>query len=115
MADRVEANRQASARLVAEFPSLFEEAFEVWCMAGWYEIVRQCCLDIVESDDLCRAAQLKEKFGGVRFYVDDALPSTLARIQELESLSLKTCSVCGAPGRVQSRGGWLTALCQECV
>lgn len=58
------------------------------------------------------AHQVKEKFGGLRFYYsggDDTIDN-LATFAE--ALSERTCDVCGAPGK-QSGGGWIVTRCKE--
>jgi len=60
-----------------------------------------------------RVAQVKEKFGTLRFYVDNGNREVGAAIQLAESLSARTCESCGSPGRTRS-GGWIKTLCDEC-
>ena len=58
-----------------------------------------------------RAVQVKEKFGSLRFYVDGIVrPDHRAAIAFAESLSVRTCEVCGARGK-QRGGGWIRTLC----
>lgn len=58
------------------------------------------------------AAQVKEKFGGLRFYYDggDEYINGLAAMAE--SMSYITCEECGSPGAPTS-GGWVRTLCKE--
>ena len=56
------------------------------------------------------AAQVKEKFGGLRFYADGGDDFTSGAIALAEALSFRTCETCGAPGRPQ-QGGWIRTLC----
>lgn len=58
------------------------------------------------------AVQVKEKFGGLRFYVnggDDAVDSF---ISFAESMSHRICEKCGKPGKSRT-GGWIYTLCDE--
>jgi hypothetical protein len=57
-----------------------------------------------------RATQVKEKFGGLRFYVSGADEYVHGAISMAESMSYRTCEVCGSPGKVY-RDGWFTTLC----
>jgi hypothetical protein len=63
------------------------------------------------------AAQIKEKFGTLRFYVNDAgadvFGDTSSFITMAESMSYRTCENCGCPGSV-SYGGWYRCLCSKC-
>lgn len=60
------------------------------------------------------AEQVKEKFGGLRFYYrggDDVIGGML---QMAESMSYVTCEVCSNPAK-PSKGGWIVTMCQPCL
>jgi hypothetical protein len=63
--------------------------------------------------------QIKEKFGGLRFYYEcEASIESENRIRGAvdvaESMSFRTCEVCGNPGKCSSAGcNWLSTLCPE--
>jgi hypothetical protein len=60
--------------------------------------------------------QIKEKFGGLRFYVDGVPYKSQGDewINEAEALSFKTCEDCGKPGELTNSGGyWVKTLCKE--
>lgn len=56
-------------------------------------------------------SQVKEKFGGLRFYVNGGDREVYAMISMAESMSYRTCEVCGSPGKSNSHG-WITTLCE---
>jgi len=56
------------------------------------------------------AVQVKEKFGGLRFYVQEATSEIHNYIEFAESMSYRTCEECGSPGTVYT-DGWHTTLC----
>lgn len=58
------------------------------------------------------ATQVKEKFGGLRFYIDGGNDEHYALINFAELLSYNTCEVCGKPGKA-NRNGWITTRCNE--
>ena len=60
-----------------------------------------------------RAAQVKEKFGGLRFYMTMGTDEVYGLIDKAEALSRKTCEECGEPGEERS-GGWIHTLCNNC-
>jgi hypothetical protein len=60
-------------------------------------------------------AQVKEKFGGLRFYADGVSEKMQELIEEIEDTSLYTCEVCGNEGKVRNRNGRLKTLCDVCV
>lgn len=100
---------------------------------GWYDIIDAACKNIQnhvnwkrktdpfssmtdeEFDEIHQpiAAQVKEKFGGLRFYVDNADEYTNGVIALAESLSYRTCEQCGNKG-IMRKGGWIKTLCDGC-
>jgi hypothetical protein len=90
---------------------------------GWRDIIDKLCADIMALDPgpKFKAEQIKEKFGGLRFYVsgypDD--PDKAAAIGKLigdaEMLSYKTCEMCGTNNDVTlNSNGWIQSLCGVC-
>lgn len=59
------------------------------------------------------AAQVKEKFSGLRFYMTNYNEEIEKLISEAEELSYRTCEHCGVPGKQRS-GGWIKTLCDDC-
>jgi hypothetical protein len=60
-----------------------------------------------------RASQVKEKYGGLRFYMTSATDEMYDLISEAEHKSEEICEVCGNEGR-PSGEGWITTLCNSC-
>lgn len=60
-----------------------------------------------------RVAQVKEKFGTLRFYVDNSNREVSGAIVLAELMSGRTCEYCGSPGTPR-RGGWVKTLCDAC-
>lgn len=60
-----------------------------------------------------RVAQVKEKFGSLRFYVDNGSKEVYAAISMAEMMSSRTCETCGSPGTRRS-GGWVKVRCDSC-
>ena len=57
--------------------------------------------------------QVKEKFGGLRFYVGGATQKEFAIIEKAEELSYEICEECGKPGILREDLGWKLTLCDE--
>lgn len=55
-------------------------------------------------------AQIKEKFGGLRFYYDGGDDVVSGMVRMAESWADKTCESCGNVGK-QRHGGWVRTLC----
>ena len=62
-----------------------------------------------------RASQVKEKFGGLRFYMSSSTDEMEKLISEAEALCDELCEECGKIGEVCSDGGWYRTLCEDCV
>lgn len=121
--------KELDNQLVKEFPNLYRDRYgdkRETCMVwgfpsdGWFQIIydlssklEKLILEISEEKRASyKASQVKEKFGGLRFYMRASTPEMEALIDEAETLSLKTCEECGKPGVLRS-GGWLLTLCDE--
>lgn len=58
--------------------------------------------------------QIKEKFGGLRFYINGGDDSIYAYIGFAESLSYKICESCGTTHNVGQTKGWIYTCCKKC-
>jgi hypothetical protein len=81
---------------------------------GWRELVMECGLKLESLNDGTVAVQVKQKLGGLRFYVGSSSDTGFAIIREAEIKADTTCEYCGKPGKVKSDRGWLRVLCPEC-
>lgn len=81
---------------------------------GWLELVKNLIEELIDAGWNRQVCQAKEKFGGLRFYVNDTSDECDKIISKYESLSMETCEVCGEKGETRS-GGWITTLCDEHV
>jgi hypothetical protein len=87
---------------------------------GWWPLARNV-FAVLKLHEF-KLAQIKEKFAGLRIYVDapkGATPGIKASIHAVllaaESASFKTCEQCGAPGaRTLVRDVWWKTLCAKC-
>jgi hypothetical protein len=61
---------------------------------------------------LPKVAQIKEKFGTLRFYIDNGNEVSNAIVHYAELMSEVTCEVCGNAGRTYEMG-WHKTLCRE--
>lgn len=82
---------------------------------GWDHLVKPL---LEELEQLGGAVlQVKEKFGGLRFYyrLSNDHPQALAfgeSVEKAEAQSFDTCEECGQPGELRS-GKWLVTLCNH--
>lgn len=101
--------------VVEAHPMLRDVECGVTVEDGWADIIAALCVKIeayckAEGMPLPVVGQVKEKFGGLRFYVDSYFAPIARLISEAERESEKTCEVCGAPGELRE-GSWVRALC----
>lgn len=83
---------------------------------GWHPIVESLIEDLFKLGWNGQLAQIKEKFGGLRFYINGGSEEIFDRINKAEDESFKTCERCGLPGKggYWGYGYWITTLCEEC-
>lgn len=53
--------------------------------------------------------QVKEKFGGLRFYIGAGSDEVHDVVRKAEAASTYICETCGEPGQLVTRGWWHTA------
>lgn len=89
------------------------------CGDGWYDLIDVLCAHLQAMTDnnpnndrfpQIVAAQVKEKFGGLRFYVSASSDYQDGAISMAESMSYHICEVCGNPGKPNNRG-WIRTTC----
>ena len=61
-----------------------------------------------------RITQIKEKFGGLRWYDNGNTEEGYNIIHKYESLSRKTCICCGKPAKYITLG-WICPFCEDCI
>lgn len=80
---------------------------------GWADLVKYA-YRILEQQDEPLIYQVKEKFGGLRFYHSPVCEE----IEEVCAISTEICEKCGMPGEPRpTRPGsyWVKTLCNSCV
>lgn len=106
------------------------------CGDGWFDIINALCRNIqgyIDWQNSSRerllennphnmkirdevpqviAAQVKEKFGTLRFYYDGGDDMIRGMVYMAESMSAVTCEKCGNKGKIRE-GGWIRTLCDE--
>jgi hypothetical protein len=80
----------------------------------WTGIVERKEREVPKPVEQVVAIQVKEKFGTLRFYFGGGDAYTDGIVSMAESMSGRTCEVCGAPG-TGTKGRWIRTLCEEHV
>jgi RNA polymerase-binding transcription factor DksA len=121
--------KELDEQLVKDCPRFFRQRhwpMDRTCMCwgfpgdGWEPIIRKVAEaaeklnNATEDPDMwIIAVQVKEKFGGLRYYVQNAPDEIDDMISEAENASYTICETCGKPGEPR-KGGWLKTLCDDC-
>lgn len=85
---------------------------------GWYQIVVDCDKELTAIDPHYQIFQIKEKFGGLRYYFHPSQSDTSKAMNEVvskyEAIAARTCEATGRPGvLMKSIGGWQKTLNPE--
>ena len=123
-------NKELTEKLFENYPKLFKQkdlSYKQSCMAfgfncddGWYMLIDKLCESIQfhidkNSHPQVEVVQVKEKFGGLRFYTNNADEYLTGYIDFAESLSMEICEVCGSTKGVGQTVGWIKTICTKCA
>lgn len=122
-------NKENTAKLLAAGPTLFKYGpdntslrvcgFE--CGDGWYDLLHELILKIEAlillqpsaNWEYFQAQQIKEKYGGLRFYMSQTTEEMDDLINIYEHKSAHICESCGKAGTLGGNG-WFSTRCEEC-
>lgn len=127
-------NQELEERLVEDYPEFFEyynadmeppapqiNLFGFECGDGWYDIIDGLCQSISNLGVSVTVVQVKEKFGGLRFYYEGVSSDKEERVymvhgavQMAEEMSYRTCENCGESGELRDEEGWYKTRCDSC-
>ena len=77
---------------------------------GWEPLIRRL---YAAKPPNVSVLQVKEKFGGLRFYTGPAPKGFHRLIEQAEAESYSICELCGRPGTADERYYWIVTLCEE--
>ena len=97
--------------------------------SGWLKLIDTLCEEIaqhVETENTYgdtgktlhfEAVQVKEKFGGLRFYYDGGDERISGMVNMAQAMSFNICETCGNAGQLYRRKGgfWIKTLCPACA
>jgi hypothetical protein len=116
-------------KLKEKHPKMFAQNYGGVCVEpGWWPILESLCNQIHHHVEWKQAqkekygrgegcpdvvvVQIKEKFGGLRFYYEGGDEHVSGMVRMAESWAARTCEECGHPGRSRN-GSWIKTLCDE--
>ena len=122
-------------KLFEKYPKIFrqkdldmKQTLMCWgmeCGDGWYNIIDVLCCQVQnhlkhnlkkDQDPAAvnvEAVQVKEKYGGLRFYYNGGDEFIEGLVWMAEAISEQTCEECAAAG-TQNSVGWIRTLCDPC-
>lgn len=85
---------------------------------GWYQLVMDCDRELTQIDPDYKIAQVKQKYGGLRYYFQSSLSGERKAMDDVvakyEAVAAATCEATGNPGvLMKSEGGWVKTLDPE--
>ena len=96
-----------------------EKQLPIECGDGWRSLIEACDRELRELDPHYEPVQIKEKFGGLRYYFHPSESKTsiwremLLVTTKYEALSMEICEACGQPGSTMKGRGWIVTRCEE--
>ena len=112
-----------SKHMEKTYPKMFSNKYGGFAVgAGWWPIIEALCANIQshidwrnrESETVSQVVveQIKEKFGGLRFYYQGGDEQIHGMVRMAEAWANVSCEECGNPGSRRS-GGWIRTLCDH--
>ncbi len=113
-------------RMEETYPKMFSQPYGGFCVdKGWWPIIERLCANIQRRIDFWNknhekhpiieqvvVSQIKEKFGGLRFYYDGGDEYIRGMVTMAEEWADRTCETCGNAGQSR-KTGWIKTLCDE--
>jgi ribosomal protein L37AE/L43A len=96
---------------MSEFRNIDRNDALVMVGQGWAGLINEL-YDAMPSDT--EVVQVKEKFGGLRFYVGFSTNEFMDLIDKCEERSYHICERCGKKGVLRENRRWILTLCDEC-
>ena len=100
-------------RIYREDKGPIVDAYAFGVGEGWYSIIKSIIEELIELGWDKRLVQCKEKFGGLRFYIETYPEGAQEVIIKYEKLSYETCEKCGEKGTNRKIKGWIHTLCDD--
>ena len=114
-------NEENTKTLLKDFPKLYKqhkapmtETCMCWgfdCDDGWFDLIYELSQKLVLASPTTEATQVKEKFGGLRFYYSSATQEGCNLIHNAEIKSEHICEECGKKGKLREDMPWIKTLC----
>lgn len=111
-------------KLVSNFPNLFiNDSFDgFWVDDSWYDLIYKLSEDINKiilkspkhKQEQFYVTQVKNKFGGLRYYTSNSHPEINEIISEAENKSYDICYGCSGTLEKEAKRSWNDNHCVKC-
>lgn len=115
----METHGEFAKRMEEKYPRMFTRPYGGMSIGpGWFKIIESLLSNIRRHTDWKKDCipvtiiQIKEKFGGLRFYYSGGDDTVRGLVKMAESWASTACEECGEPGTLRS-GGWVRTLCDK--
>ena len=98
----------------AYYPDKIIESRIFECGSGWNKLICDLIKDLINIGWNKEIAQIKEKFGTLRFYPGGCTEEQWKLIGEAERKSATICEYCGSKDAKLYTDGWHTTECKNC-
>lgn len=126
MSEDLESYEVFAKHMEEKYPKMFAQPYGGFAVgAGWYPILEALCSNIQHYLDWINKnhekhpvvpqvtiAQIKEKFGGLRFYYDGGDDKIQGMVRMAEAWADAVCEDCGAPATKKTTG-WIRNVCDK--
>jgi hypothetical protein len=85
------------------------------CIQNYIDNTTRYTADGPKKPEQVTCAQMKEKFGGLRFYTNGNDDEVEGMIRMAEYMCEHTCQDCGTTKDLGETFGWVAVLCRDCV
>lgn len=80
---------------------------------GWYGLIKETIEKLIANGWNREILDIKEKFGGLRFYINDGNEKLFKIIENSENKSYRICEITGKKGKLRKDITWIKTLCDE--
>jgi hypothetical protein len=123
-------NVELQDKLFKNYPKIFKQkdlsmqdtcmCWGIECGDGLYWLINLLCEQLQNDIDYSKspqieATQVKEKFGRLCFYVNEASEKQQGIIDFAQTLSLYICHKCGTTQHVGQTSNWTYTECKDCI
>lgn len=113
-------------RMEEKYPKMFSQPYGGFAVGeGWWPIIESLCANIQSHTDWWNknretrpvveqvvVAQIKEKFGGLRFYYEGGDDKIQGMVRMAEAWADAVCEDCGTPATKKTTG-WIRNVCDK--